>query len=357
MKRSVRLYVTITGACLTGALALFMAQDSGAQSTDSKSDPFAGAVETTDNVEDPFASDGAELSENSEPPEESDESDDWGDDDDGFGDFGGDPFGESNEGAASSAGSGPVVAPAVLPAPSSLLNKKLLNAELLDRGKVVYKQHCSGCHGIEGNGNGPGAYGLLPKPRDFTTGVYKFRSTPTGYLPTDEDLFRSIRQGVLGASMPGYGLMPERDVLAVAQYLKVFSEAWKDADKYAAPLSLPGLPAWFHNDNDKWSQQVAVGKELYTTYCGACHGDAGDGKGAASGALVDNWNHPIKPADLRKAYIRSGRNLSDVFKAITTGLDGTPMVSFRETLTEEERWSLVAYIDAMRLEYYEANRK
>jgi hypothetical protein len=101
-----------------------MAQDSGAQSTDSKSDPFAGAVETTDNFEDPFAADGAELSENSEPPEESDESDDWGDDDDGFGDFGGDPFGESNEGAASSAGSGPVVAPAVLPAPSSLLNKK-----------------------------------------------------------------------------------------------------------------------------------------------------------------------------------------------------------------------------------------
>lgn len=344
MKRSVRLYATITGACVTGALALFLAQNIGAQSTDSGSDPFAGATEAA-----------------VEPPD--DAGDDWGDDggfggdDSGFGDFGADPFAETVDSEGSEASAVPAgPAPSVLPAPSSLKNDKLLNAELLERGKVVYSQHCSGCHGMEGDGNGPGAYGLLPKPRDFTTGVYKFRSTPSGYLPSDEDLVRSIRQGVLGASMPGYGLMPERDILAVAQYLKVFSETWKDTSKYAAPLSLPGLPAWFHNDNDTWTKRVAEGRELYNTYCAACHGENGDGKGAASGALVDNWNHPIKPADLRKAYIRSGRNLSDVFKAITTGLDGTPMVSFRESLTEAERWSLVAYIDSMRLEYYESKK-
>ncbi len=360
MKRSVRLYATITGACVTGALALFLAQNIGAQSTDSETDPFAGAAETE-------STSGAESESAAEPPEDS--GDDWGDDDggfgdfgeddSGFGDFGEDPFAETgSDSAAGTATAGTAVeAHSVLPAPSSLKNDKLLNAELLERGKVVYGQHCSGCHGMEGDGNGPGAYGLLPKPRDFTTGVYKFRSTPSGYLPTDEDLVRSIRQGVLGASMPAYGLMPERDILAVSQYLKVFSEAWKDTSKYAAPLSLPGLPAWFHNDNDTWSKRVAEGRELYNTYCAACHGDNGDGKGAASGALVDNWNHPIKPADLRKAYIRSGRNLSDVFKAITTGLDGTPMVSFRESLSVEERWSLVAYIDSMRLKYYEDNKK
>ena len=59
-------------------------------------------------------------------------------------------------------------------------------------GQEIYQVNCAVCHGVEGDGNGPAASMFLIRPRDFRTGIYKFRSTPSGSLPTDDDLLRTV---------------------------------------------------------------------------------------------------------------------------------------------------------------------
>ena len=68
-------------------------------------------------------------------------------------------------------------------------------------GKAVYDRRCALCHGVEGDGKGAAADLLDPRPRDFTTGVYKIRST-ANRVPSDQDLFRIITDGMPGTSMP-----------------------------------------------------------------------------------------------------------------------------------------------------------
>ncbi len=234
----------------------------------------------------------------------------------------------------------------------SVINPKLMNAELLARGREVYENNCVGCHGTKGDGQGPAADRLTPMPRDFTAGTFKFRSTPTGSLPTDEDLFRTIRQGLYGSAMPSYRFMPDRDVLSVIQYIKTFSDIWTDPSNYAAPMPIPYPPDWFKN-SDQVLEHSKKGRAIYVQYCLSCHGDKADGHGPSSATLEDKWERPIKPADLRKSYIRSGRTLTDIYKVLVTGVAGAPMPSYAESTTPEQRWDLIAYIQQLRTEHYQ----
>jgi mono/diheme cytochrome c family protein len=65
----------------------------------------------------------------------------------------------------------------------------------------LYESNCAVCHGIQGDGNGPAAGMFLTRPRDFLAGIFKFRSTPSGSLPTDEDLFWTITHGLRWTGM------------------------------------------------------------------------------------------------------------------------------------------------------------
>lgn len=226
-------------------------------------------------------------------------------------------------------------------------NAGKIKPEFFKRGEVLYAQHCTGCHGIEGDGKGPGAYGLSPKPRDFTTGIYKFRSTKFDQLPTDEDLEKSIRQGIPGTSMPPFKLLPANDIKALAQYLKVFSKD-KEWNKPRLPVALATPPDWLYN-KDLVLARAAKGKVHYDLVCFSCHGTSGKGDGIASKGLLDSWGNPVAPANLtRLKEVGSGPRDSELFKAITTGLAGSPMVAFGDTLSDEQRWEIVAYIKFMR---------
>src|SRR3990172_8131223 len=95
-------------------------------------------------------------------------------------------------------------------------------------GKAIYTQRCEVCHGAEGNGNGPAATNLDPKPRDFRRGWYKIRTTASGQLPTDDDLVRVIGNGMPGTSMPAWkGVLSDDEIRAVAVYLKTFSRRFE----------------------------------------------------------------------------------------------------------------------------------
>ncbi|MDC4225893.1 MAG: c-type cytochrome [Candidatus Manganitrophus sp.] len=73
-------------------------------------------------------------------------------------------------------------------------------------GKRVYARRCVGCHGEKGDGNGPSARFFVPKPRDFTRGIFKFRSTggEENTLPLDADLYRTVTHGLWGTAMPAW---------------------------------------------------------------------------------------------------------------------------------------------------------
>src|SRR5438309_11970796 len=113
---------------------------------------------------------------------------------------------------------------------------------LLARGRAVCAQRCIGCHGAKGDGNGVAATFLSPRPRDFTLGAFKFRTTPSGSLPTDGDLFRTITRGVRWTPMPPWHEVPENDRLAVVQYLKSFSDRGRQEES-TAPVYVPDPPA------------------------------------------------------------------------------------------------------------------
>ncbi|MEK9630092.1 MAG: hypothetical protein VW455_13865, partial [Nitrospinota bacterium] len=80
--------------------------------------------------------------------------------------------------------------------------ENLNSKALLARGRNIFMHMCVFCHGEDGNGGGKATEYLYPWPRDFRKGIFKFRTTPTGTLPRDEDLYRTIVEGIPGTSMP-----------------------------------------------------------------------------------------------------------------------------------------------------------
>ena len=209
--------------------------------------------------------------------------------------------------------------------------------DLRARGEAVYGQRCAGCHGRDGDGNGPAATFLSPRPRDFTAGVFKFRTTPSGSLPTDGDLFRTLTRGVRWTAMPTWHELADKDRLAVVSFIKTFSPRWK-AERPEPPLAIAGPPP-------PTPELIARGRTLYAAAkCFECHGDLGKGDGPSAAQLKDDFDLPIRPTDLSRGQFKGGSQVTDVFRATTLGLDGTPMPSFADTMTDEERWAISYFV-------------
>jgi plastocyanin len=206
------------------------------------------------------------------------------------------------------------------------------------RGKAVYDRFCTQCHGARGDGAGEVAAYATPKPRDFRQGLFKFRSTPFGALPTEEDLDHTIANGLYGTAMPPfYALNPgaRRDVIA---YIETFSPRWKN-EKPGEAIAVPTEPA-------SSSESVRRGRDLFSKTCASCHGD-GSGNGPLAKSLVDAWGNPDPPANLRKRLktVRDGR---DIYVRLMTGLNGTPMPGFAGSLSPDQTWDIVHYVESLR---------
>jgi cytochrome c oxidase cbb3-type subunit 2 len=215
------------------------------------------------------------------------------------------------------------------------------------RGRHLFQRHCAVCHGKWGDGRGEMAVGMRPRPRDFTSGIFKFRSTPSGYLPTDEDLRRTIRRGIANSSMPSFGSLAENEVVAVVAYLKSLSPRWEDRTAAGTVQPLGTEPLWL-TDPAGIAGHRAAGEVTFVTHCAPCHGATANGVSAVASSLEDIWGQPCPPADLGSASLKSGPEPIDIFRTISTGLDGSPMPSFAESLSAEQRWDLVAYLVGFR---------
>jgi len=224
-----------------------------------------------------------------------------------------------------------------------------------EQGRYVYERNCVVCHGPRGDGHGEMAASLGVKPRSFKTGLFKYRSTPWGKLPTTEDLQRTVRNGVTGTAMGMFTFLGDSDLRAVTEYIKFFSRKWRKAENYAPPIKMPPEPAWFADGAER-ERHAGAGKQTFQSTCAACHGAGGDGKGPAAAALKDDAGEPAQPADLRQAHLRNGDDPGDIFRVLVTGLNGTPMASFADSLSERQKWDLAAYILTLRRDFSEAGK-
>ena len=204
-------------------------------------------------------------------------------------------------------------------------------------GKAMYEKKCALCHGDKGDGKGAAADLLVPKPRDFTTGVYKIRTTASK-APTDQDLFKIITDGMPGTSMPPWAVLSERDRWNLVAYVKTFAaEKFKEAPK---KLELPKEVA-------SSPESLKRGKEMFEAIeCHKCHGTDGRADGPSRSELKDEWGTPIAPANLAKAWtFRGGASRTDVATRLANGILGTPMPTFLDSVEKpEDIWHVTNYV-------------
>jgi mono/diheme cytochrome c family protein len=195
-------------------------------------------------------------------------------------------------------------------------------AGTVTKGKQVYDANCVQCHGAEGKGDGYGAPFLVPSPRDFTSAQFKFRTTASGLLPTDDDLFRTISRGADGTGMPPWKyLLSDEDRWALVDYVKTFDPRFAAA-RNLAPMPLPDPPSKTHGADR--------GRDVYAKMqCAKCHGDDGRGVGPSTPTLVDAKgryvNTRISPSP---GSFRTGWTEREIIRTLETGMNGVPMPSY-----------------------------
>jgi len=240
-------------------------------------------------------------------------------------------------------------------------------------GYRVYQKRCAQCHGSSGDGNGPAAGYLYPRPRDYRKGVFKFASTPYGSKPVRADLIQTVTRGIAGTSMPAFHLLPDTEIEAVVDYVLALTHRGElegqltaevgSSEEYEAGIFKEVLELvkdrWVQADQAVYqpltpqpvltSEHVSKGREAFLSKgCSTCHGTDGRGQTAENlrGDRLDAWGYPTRAADLTSGMLRGGPRPIDVYRRIYGGINGTPMPAFNVNLKEEPEtiWNLVAYV-------------
>lgn len=210
------------------------------------------------------------------------------------------------------------------------------------RGKELYQRYCIFCHGTHGDGRGESAPYLDPRPRDFTQAKFKCRSTPTGALPSDTDLYNTISRGIYSSAMPPWKALTRQQRVDLIAYVKTFSPRFLN-EPAVAPVPISAEPA-------NSVESVKRGAEIFDNLnCWSCHGRQGRGNGPSATTLTDSKGFPITPFDFTSSKrFKCGESNAEMFRVLMTGLDGTPMPSFSDSLNPDQIWDVVHYVQTLR---------
>ena len=212
--------------------------------------------------------------------------------------------------------------------------------DLLVIGKKVYTESCAVCHGLSGKGDGVVAGNLEVKPRNFTDGKFKVRSTRSGQVPLDEDLYRILSRGMgHDNAMPTWSHLPPNSKHAVIEYIKTFAPKKFSRQHRAKVVPMPPRKA-------NTRESIAAGKQWYLDIeCAKCHGMNGHADGPSTKTLKDSWGNKIVPPDLSKPWLFiGGSEAEDIYRTLSTGLTGSAMPALEGTLNEDQTWDLVNFL-------------
>jgi len=256
-----------------------------------------------------------------------------------------------------------------------------------------YARECLACHGVEGGGDGPSAYGLNPKPRDFRNGIFKYTALKDQSRPRRLDILRTLEQGVAGTSMPNFQRLSSTEREGLAEYVRFLSvrgevesvlvATWKEEGEINADTAHEAASIvwsrWLKSDSKlvvfdgdvplSTPERIARGDALFHDglkgNCLSCHGATGAGDGPAAWkigvdgkrepAYLDAWGEPIRPRDLRDGVFRGGARPIDLYRRIYAGIPGGPMPALGEAqtkdgaplVTPDEIWCLVHYVRSL----------
>jgi len=237
------------------------------------------------------------------------------------------------------------------------------SAEMIEAGKRVYFTKCVWCHGVDGAGDGPAADRLWPRPRNFNQGTFKIRHTASGELPLfdarkpikgQNDLYETVTHGLPGSAMPPWeGILTDEQRLQVLSF--VTTQLVKDRkfdDKATETQTVLNWDEIVKTQVKYSPESIEKGKQLVVDKkCIECHGIEGRGDGNAFN-LKDDWGFPIQPANWHKCWnFRGSRqdpyNVRNIFRTFSTGVNGTPMPSFADNTTIEERWHIANFVNSL----------
>lgn len=251
------------------------------------------------------------------------------------------------------------------------LGGEWVSAKTLNQGWETYNNYCMQCHGVNGDGLGPAAQGMVPAPRNFQSGIFKFGSTALGELPTDADLAHIIRQGLNGTAMLPWDISDER-LNAVIQYIKTFSPKWK-TEKAGTSVEFTKDP-W---TPELASEAIEQGKKIYhgLAQCYTCHPsyasvpEISAYAKASTGQAVDSirenphlsliqgssYGHSYMPPDFTVHHLRSARTREEIYRRLVIGVNGTTMPAWRGMLSltgdkvedEKNLWALAHYVESL----------
>lgn len=204
-----------------------------------------------------------------------------------------------------------------------------------------YRRYCVGCHGERGDGMGENFPWVDPKPRDFQLGIFKCRSTPTGTLPTDQDLADTIARGLDRSNMPQWNVFTLQQRADLVAWVKHFSPRFAN-EKPGTPIQIPAEP-------EVTPERIKAGRDVFArVQCWKCHGVTGEANGPSASTLQDDLGRPISPFNFTDgSRPKCGSSDQDIYRIFMTGLDGTPMPSFADNIKPDEAWDLVFYLRAL----------
>jgi cytochrome c oxidase cbb3-type subunit 2 len=209
----------------------------------------------------------------------------------------------------------------------------------------LYERECAFCHGSAGRGDGPAASHLRVAPADFTAGNFKLRSTPSGAMPTDDDLFGTITRGIPGSGMPSFATLSREERRSLVRMVKALSRPREGGEGHFE--SRPSGPAITVPQRPPTSAaSLAKGEKLYGELaCASCHGEQGRGDGRSAPELKDYAGRPISATNFTLGVFLGGADPKQLYLRLATGLNGTPMAEYGDdVLGPDDRWALVEHL-------------